>query len=144
MTQLQRTLATLRWQLALLVAVVVLWPTAVFGQDGEAAVGGDEFLILDPGTVRLIVAVIIPILVGLLTKATWSGTVKGLLALVLNFVNAAVIAATLADGHAAWSQVTLRETLVGFVISVAMYLGVYQQANLTSNPGGKLANIGIK
>lgn len=144
MTQLQRTLHALRWQLALLLAAVVLWPTAAFAQDGEATVKGDEFLTLDPGTVRLIVAVLIPILVGVLTKSTWSGTVKGVIGLTLNFVNAAVVAATLADGHAAWSQATLREALVGFVISVAMYLGIYEKAGITSSPGGKLANVGVK
>ena len=134
----------LQVQVALVVAVAALWPVTAFAQDGEATVSGDEFLSLDPGTVRLIIAVVIPILVGVVTKASWSGMVKGLLLLVLNFVNAAVIAATLADGHAAWDQATLREALIGFVISVAMYFGIYEPANLTSQEGGKLANIGIK
>jgi hypothetical protein len=134
-----------RVRLALLVAVVALWPTAALATAaGETTSEGDTILNLDAGTVRIIVSVVIPLLVGVLTKASWSGTVKGLLSLFLNFVSAGVIAATTENGNAVWSQATLREAVLGFAVSVAIFLGGWKQAGISSAPGGKLANVGVK
>lgn len=90
-------------------------------------------------TVTLLVSLVIPVVTGLLTKASLSSGIKGLITLVLNAVNALIVGATLADGTAAFSQETLVVFLFGLAISVATYVGVYKPLNVTSNEGGLLA-----
>lgn len=89
-------------------------------------------------TVQMIVSLFIPIVTGILTKSTLSGFAKGLLTLVLNGINAAVVQATIPDGGAAFSKETIIMTAMGLAISVASYAGIYKPANVTSNAGGKL------
>lgn len=90
-------------------------------------------------TVTMVISLFIPIVNGIITKATLSSWVKGLLTLILNAVSAAVVTATVADGTAVFSEQTLIATLLGLAISVATYVGVYKPAGLTSSDnGGKL------
>jgi hypothetical protein len=95
---------------------------------------------LSATTVTVLVSVIIPIITGLLTKITTPPWVKSVVTIVLNAVNALVTTAVLADGTAVLSQGTLVTFIMGVVISVAAYAGVYKPANITSStPDGKLA-----
>ena len=97
-------------------------------------------VILTATTLQLILNVVIPIITGLLTKITLPDWIKGVITLALN-AGAAVIANNMADnGTAVLSTAVLLQTLIGFVISVAMYVGIYSRAGLTSSsPDGKLA-----
>lgn len=83
-------------------------------------------------TVTLLISVFIPILTAIATKLGTNDTVKGLMTLVLNLVSASVVSWQLADGSAVVSQETLVAALIGFVISVASYLGFYKPVNLNS------------
>lgn len=111
----------------------------VFAQEAEPSGTGLESITLSALTVQLLVAAVIPIVTGVVTKASLSSFVKGLITLVLNALNAAIVQATVADGGAFFSQETIVATLIGLTISVATYLGVYKPANLTSSAGGRLA-----
>jgi hypothetical protein len=100
---------------------------------------------LDATAVSLIISLVIPVLTGLVTKVTLPGAAKGVLTLVLNGVAALVTTATLADGTAVLSGQTVVTWLIGLGVSVAMYLGVWKPAGVTSSaPDGKLApNAGL-
>jgi hypothetical protein len=96
-------------------------------------------------TISLVISMIIPILVGLATKANLSSGVKGLMTLVLNAIQTLIVVNTQSDGTALISKQTFIVFLMSLVVSIAMYAGVYKPLNVTSStPDGKLgANTGI-
>lgn len=133
------------------VMALILWPVTAYATPGTpvGAGSGDEFLSLQPSTVQIAVAFVIPFLVGVLAKATWPGYIKGGLSIVLNFVNSAIVSATLVDGGAVWSETTLRNAALGLAISLAAFYNVFKPANLISGfqqngTPGKLNNVGVK
>lgn len=81
-------------------------------------------------TVSILLSLVIPLVVGIVTKLNTSATVKGLVNLVLNFVNATVVANTVGDGSAVFTQEIVVTALVGFAISVASYLGLYEKLGI--------------
>lgn len=128
--------------LATIYAVLVL-PFAAHAQDVDATDTVGEIR-LSALAVTLVVALFIPIVTGIVTKASLSSWWKGLITLVLNLVNAAVVGAVVSDGGAVWSEETLIAALIGLAVSVATYAGIYKPAGVTSEAGGKLApNTGI-
>lgn len=99
---------------------------------------------LSPITVQIIVSMLIPIVIGLLTKSTLPGSVKAVGLLIANSVAALIIAATVDGGGAVISQTTFFQWAIGLAIAVASYFGVYEPMRLTSKPDGVLApNVGI-
>lgn len=92
--------------------------------------------------VTIIVSLLIPLINGFLTKASTPAGVKAVGTIVLNAVWALFANGVLADGSAAWSTSTLYTALLGTVISIVSYAGVYKPINVTSNAGGKLADVG--
>lgn len=111
---------------------------------------------LSASTVTFLVATLIPIAVGLLTKL--GSKYKGPLMLVLNALNAGITTWQLADGTAIISQQAFHTFITGLVGSFAMYYGVWKPLGVTSSavqvagpaPGestmvpGKLANKGLQ
>lgn len=89
---------------------------------------------LNATLVTALVSLIIPVLVGLITKAKTSSTVKGALSLVLNAVNALIVTATVADGTAVLSKPAVLVWIVGTLTSLAAYLHIYKPAGITSTP----------
>jgi hypothetical protein len=88
---------------------------------------------LDAVAVAFLVSALIPIVNGLITKCTLSSMWKGLITLILNAVNALVVTATMSDGTAIISSTTFVTFILGLVISVGTYLGVYKNVGLTSS-----------
>ena len=137
---------TLRWLLALaavtITAFILLpapawattpapaWATTPDMPTGGA--GGTLFVISAPA-VTLIAAIVIPLLNGVLTKATWSSWVKGLVTLILNGVVALFTTGRLADGTAVFGEQMLFTWFLGFATSMLTYLGVYRPARITSS-----------
>lgn len=117
--------------------VMLMFPLNVSAQGVDSA-DTTATIRLSPLTVTLVVSLVIPIVTGLLTKATLASFWKGLITLVLNLVNAAVVGAVVADGSAVWSEQTLITALLGMAISVATYAGIYKPAHLTSSDAGLL------
>lgn len=92
-----------------------------------AADDGSGFsLELNASLVTMIVAYLIPLLTGLITKIDTTAMWKGLVTLVLNLVSAAIVTATVADGTAVWSTETLLTALGGFAVSIVSYLGLFK------------------
>lgn len=112
-------------------AAAFVFTDVAHAQDIE---GGDTVaeIRLSALTVTLVVSVFIPIVVGILTKLDTSSTVKGVVTLILNLVNAAVVGAVVADGTAVFSEATITAALVGMAISVASYLGFYKPVDLNA------------
>ena len=90
-------------------------------------------------TVTIIISLLIPIVVGIITKYSVPSYIKGLITLVLNAVNALLTTALVADGTAVISKPTFIAWFLGLAISVATYAGVYKPLGVTStpNPDGK-------
>lgn len=87
-------------------------------------------LTLSPLTVTVVVAVFIPIVVGLLTKAGASSWVKGLVNIFTAGVVALLTANLDANGAAVLTQATITNWILATVISTATYLGIYQGVGL--------------
>ena len=92
--------------------------------------------------VTIIVSLLIPLINGLLTKPSTPISVKAVGTIVLNAVWALFANGVLADGSATFSTATLYTAILGSVISIAMYAGVYKPVDAHSNAGGKLAGVG--
>lgn len=145
LTRLRRACAVGLFTLAVGVCVA---PAIAVAQEAAPPVNVDTtnvstFVVAAP-VMTLIVSFIIPVIVGYFSKATWPGQVKGILDIVLNAVWGLIAAGTLADGTGAFSSAAIYTAVLGCLISLAAYAKVYKPWNLTSNPGGKLANRGIK
>lgn len=111
-----------------------------------------------PFVVSVTISLFLPLAVGLLSRAAWSGGTKGLMTLILTAIQTVIVQNTVSDGGAVFSQETLFAFALSLAISVSTYVGVYKPLKLTSSPvlvtdpvkqtqrleAGKLANIGLK
>jgi hypothetical protein len=75
-----------------------------------------------------LVALGLPVLVGLLTKMRAHPLVKGSLAIIFDALNALIVAATLNDGTAWLSKQTFFQFLISLGISEATYLKIWKPA----------------
>lgn len=139
-------------------AVLALWMlptgTAFAVADPDLPAGGADGTIvtISAPIVTFIVAALIPLLNGLLTRATTSSGVKGLLTLVLTLVSSLITTGVVADGTAVFGGQMFLTWALGFVVAVTSYLGVYRPMGVTSSAidvngvevAGRLANVGVK
>lgn len=102
-----------------------------------APVGAFE---LDAFTVVLITSALIPFVVGLVTKANASATVKQLVLLVVSAVSGVIQTSTQADGTAWISFTTLQYTALSLFIAIVSYLGLYKPHDANAR---LLPNVGI-
>ena len=79
---------------------------------------------LDPSITRVLVALVIPVLVGLATKVSASDRIKAVVMIVLAAVGALVVNATQSDGSAVLSAAMLSDWAITTATAVAAYLGV--------------------
>lgn len=97
------------------------------------------FIVAAPA-VQLLVALLIPLAVGLITKYTLPGWIKATLTIILNAVNTLVVTSITADGTALFTQTMLMTWALNTAISIAIYHGLYRPAGLTSStPNGALS-----
>lgn len=128
-----------KYLLALLSAVfmVFIFPSAVFALPPlipvpDAPAGETLASVqLSASTVTFLVATVIPILVGLLTKL--ESKRKGVLMILLTAINAAIVTATLADGTAIFSQQTFQTFITGLVGAYGSYYGLLKPRGITSS-----------
>lgn len=92
--------------------------------------------------VTIIVSLIIPLINGFLTKPSTPSGVKAIGTILLNAAAALITNGVVADGSSVFSTATLYTAILGAVISIVTYAGVYKPLNVTSNAGGKLADVG--
>lgn len=85
---------------------------------------------LAPIVVALLSGLIIPVLVGIVTKSGASAQLKQAVTIVLAGVAALITSSTLADGSAVFSLETLLLAVMSWLVAIASYLGVYRPQNL--------------
>lgn len=83
------------------------------------------------GLLSLFLAVLLPVLVGLVTKASTSGNVKALLLLTLAAVKS-VVEAALAGGESFNLTTTVYTVGINFGIAVVMYFGLFKPTGVTA------------
>lgn len=89
--------------------------------------------------VGVLISVVIPLVTGLLTKITTSSSVKQVVTIVLNAVNALLVTGAATDGSVYLNQTTIINFVIGLVISLGMYAGIYKPRGFTSSTSdGKL------
>lgn len=108
-------------------------PISLFAVDSVSIPGGEpSALVISAPVTMTIVALVIPLITGLLTKFTLPSWVKGLITIVLNAIAALIITGTQADGTAIMSNAALMTMIYGVLVSVVSYVSVYKPAGLTS------------
>lgn len=87
-------------------------------------------LTLHQPTVLIITGVVMPFIVGLVTRYTASGFLKGIVNLVLSGLAALIVKGTVDNGDFVLDQALLVDWFLVFAPSLLMYLGVYGQVDI--------------
>jgi hypothetical protein len=95
---------------------------------------------LDAMTLVVITSVIIPLIVGIITKRTASAEVKTVMNIVVTAVVTLIGNAMNESGVAVFSQEMIVNFILALVISISTYYGVYKPVDI---PGKTLPNKGI-
>ncbi len=104
----------------------------------------DESVVLDVTFLTMVVAPLLPVLVGLITKQVASGGVKAVLLLFVSGVTGVVNQAIQNEGLV--TKEALAATIVAFVIAVATHYGLLKPNSVTGSEGvvqTKTAGIGL-
>lgn len=89
-------------------------------------------LTIDATLVSLLIATVVPLLVGIFTKISAPAWLKVSILIFLTAVGAAVAVSTQANGVAVLSKVTIVQFLQSVTQSVAMYYGVWKPSGVSS------------
>lgn len=118
---------------AAVIGVLAIQNTAFAQEDVPTPVTVDDagsLYLLSPTWVKVITGLLLPILVGLLTKAEMNKVVKGVIGLVLSAASALVIRWTTLDGSLVFDQAALEDIVMIYGVQIATYLGIYRQGDL--------------
>lgn len=129
--------------LAALAAFLVLSAGQVRADAGDDA-GEPRVFVVSAPVIMFVTGVLIPLVTGLLTRAQTSELVKGLVTIVLSAAATLVANATVADGTGVFTSQMFFTWLFTTATALFSYARVWKPANVTSNEGGKLANVGVK
>jgi Ni,Fe-hydrogenase III small subunit len=98
-------------------------------------------VIVDVSVLQLLVATVLPIVVGVVTQKVAHSGVKAVALLFLSGVTSAVGAAISAGG--VFDQATVVQALVNFVVAVATYYGLWHPTGVTEAVQDKTPCIGF-
>lgn len=87
---------------------------------------------------NIVVSALLPLLVGLLTKASWNGTLKAVLLLALAAVSAGVTDLITAGTLEGWKLI-LEQTAINWLIAVAVHFHVWKPTGVAAD----VAKLGI-
>lgn len=87
----------------------------------------------NPLTVQVITSVILPVVLGLVMRATWPTRIKTVVGMVASAAGSLILNAVNESGFAVVSQEMLVTAVVGLVIQVSTYLGIYQNFEVNDN-----------
>lgn len=88
---------------------------------------------LDPMLVTFVVAVLLPLLVGIVTKANAPTALKQVVSIAASIATGLVVTATQVDGVAVISKQAAFYAFVAFAVQTATYLGIYKPQNANAN-----------
>lgn len=126
-------------------AMAVLWIPAVAMADGPLdavpiGVADNHTLILTPTNWTIITGLILPFVIGIITKYAASKQIKSVVGIVLAAVAAIVERATLTDGSAVFSSGLFLDVGLIYVPSLATYWGLWRSFDINKNLA---PNVGI-
>lgn len=98
---------------------------------------------LAPQTVQIILGVLLPLLVGIVTKLNASKAVKSFVLLILSLIGGTLSQAIASDGSAFFSQETLISVATTWVVAIASYYGLWKPSGTSESVNTKTANFGI-
>ena len=87
---------------------------------------------IDAIFVTTVIGVLIPVLVGLLTKLKASSTLKAVLNIVLGAIQSLIVSSMIDGGGALISKNTFILWVLSLIVSVASYVGVYKPTGISS------------
>jgi hypothetical protein len=104
-----------------------------------------DLIVINAPIVTILVALVIPLINGVITRWTLATFWKSMITLALNAISAFITASIVDNGDVVFSRPTLYTWLLGSAISFATYARIYKPLNVTSStPTGRLApNSGI-
>src|SRR5688500_12073185 len=125
-----------------LVAGFLATPAIVAAQDA-APIGtedvGSEYIIAAP-TWTVITGLLLPIVIGFITKANASKSFQAIVGILVAAVGAIVVRATTVDGAAVFDQALILDATLVYVPQIASYLGFWKNLDLNQ----KMApNVGL-
>lgn len=98
---------------------------------------------LAPQTVQIIIGILLPLLVGAVTKLNASKAVKSFVLLVLSLIGGTISQAIGADGSAFFSQDMLIGVAATWVVAIATYYGFWKPSGTAPAISEKTAAFGI-
>lgn len=102
-----------------------------------------EVIQLEPMLVTALISFLIPLGVGLITKAAAPSWVKSVVMIALATANGVIVNATVADGSAVISQEAVFTAILSFVTAAASYHSLLKPVGAAPKVQEKTANIGI-
>ena len=123
--------------------VLFLAPLTAFGAETDLEQSETTLFELSPLAVSSLLGVIIPIVVGVITKSSASPGLKAVANIVLSGVAAVVTQNLVEGGGAVLSQDTLVLAALTWVVSIATYFGLYKPAGVTDKVQTKTAGFGL-
>ncbi len=98
---------------------------------------------IEAQTVQLILGVILPLIVGVVTKANASKSVKALVLLILSLIGTTLSGAIGDDGAAVFSQEMLSGIVQTWVVAIATYYGLWKPSGASAVINTKTADFGL-
>lgn len=98
---------------------------------------------LEPQTVYILSALVLPLLVGLVTKAEAARKVRSVLLLTLASLSTLLTRATLDDGSAVLTQGLVWDVAVTWVVAVASYYGLWKPSGVSPAINDRTSEFGV-
>lgn len=102
-----------------------------------------DTITIDAMVVTILVGTLLPLLVGVVTKAVAHSGVKAVLLLLFTAVEGLLITATQIDGTAVLSAESIIFAAVGWISAVATYFGLWKPSQVATKVQSSTARFGI-
>lgn len=96
---------------------------------------------IDITWVQLVVAVVIPLVVGIVTKEVTSASVKAVVLAAISAISG--IATAYINSKGVISEAALQDAITYFIVAVGTYYGFFKPTGVTAAVQSKTANFGI-
>lgn len=133
-----------RYLISVAVAMTAMFvmPSMAFADEGGAPVvveGSGSHYVLSPTVWKIVVGLVLPFLIGFITKQSMSSFAKGIVGIVVAAVSALVIRWTTLDGSMVFDSAALQDIFMVYGVQLLTYLGVYSKVNAGAGINAHLA-----
>lgn len=122
------------------VTLFMVSPASVYAQDEAAPVVtedvGSKFIITSP-VWTILTGLLLPIVVGLITKASASNRFQAVVGIVVAAVGALVLRATTVDGAGVLDKALVLDVALVYIPQIASYLGIWKNFELNQKTAPK-------